>query len=687
MRRSVLLPLLVSLAAPSAAGAADLPQGVTRVDAPVTRTITTQRAVARQCTARPLPGRAGVVTRTFRAPADGEVTVRLAGTGDWDLALFDRKGRLVASSAAFGATEVAQSGLRRGARLTVQACRRSGSRSARLTTRFVHLDLAAINAAATGTVSLLKVAVPSPAALESLETAGLDVTHEVGDGFATIVAYGDRDLATLRGLRLGYEVLEGDLLASDRRARAADARAEGPSLLPSGRTTYRQYADYQAELKQWVEQYPALAKPVTLKERSFQGREIQAVEISGPGDDGRPVFTLGALHHAREWPAAEAAMEFGWDLLKNGGTDPEIARVLRDVRVVIMPLTNPDGFIVSRAAPDPTNDAFGAYSLATGVVVFGGSLQYKRKNCNPLVPGAGAVLPCELAIGVDNNRNYGTKWGGPGASSNPNDQGYRGDGPFSEPETRAVQELSSKRNSPVHYSLHNVAAKVLRPPGLRSQGDTTPDRDALEELGQLVTDATGYANEVSYQLYDTTGTTKDWGYDALGQYAYTVELGPKGGKFHAAYSTNVIGEYDGKGEYEGKGLRKGLIDSALYTRRADQTSRLTGTATPGATLRITKEFTTETWPVCTIADPTPVDVAAISCVRPGSVIKVPEKIDITTEVPADGSFEWWLNPSTRPFVEQDEAYTLTCEVNGITRHTQQVVARRGQAHAVALDGC
>jgi hypothetical protein len=59
-------------------------------------------------------------------------------------------------------------------------------------------------------------------------------------------------------------------------------------------------------------------------------------------------------------------------------------------------------------------------------------------------------------------------------------------------------------------------------------------------------------------------------------------------------------------------------------------------------------------------------------------MEIPEKLDITTQVPASGKFTWWVNPSTRPYAKAPEAYTLTCEDAGTVISTQDVVVARGQ---------
>jgi hypothetical protein len=652
-----------------------------------TSTLSAARAVRQDCLAGELAGRAGVARTRWTAPADGVLTARLRGgsTGDWDLVAFDAQGHRLAGSAAFAADEVVQVGLRRGATVALQACRRTGARSVPLTTQFARVDAAEFARANRATVRVVRVTVPSRRAFERLEASGLDVTHASSSGSAQVVTYGPADLHTLRGLGLPFRTEVPDLVARTRESRRADAafaRRVGLSALPSGRTAYRSYEDYQTDLRRMVEQYPERAQKVDLKTKSFQGREIQVVEIAENvknGDDGRPVFFLGAVHHAREWPASETAMEFAWDLLKNHATDPKLARILREVRVVIMPLTNPDGFVSSRTALDPDGGTL------TGAFPTGGNFAYRRKNCNPLVVPSGAV-PCEAAIGVDNNRNYATDWGGPGASTSPIDQSYRGPGPNSEPETKAVIELNSMLNAPVHISAHNVAAKVLRPPGLEADG-LAPDEDAMKALGQLMATPTGYTNEFGWKLYDTTGTTKDWGYDALGQYSYTVELGPAGGDFHGDYKKHVVEQYTPTtGKLKGRGLREAYINAALYTRTEAETGRLTGAAPAGATLRLTKDFASETYPVCTVASPLAVNtVEAVDyCVAPAEVQKVPEHVEITMTVPSDGQYTWWLNPSTRPFAKAPESYTLTCEIGGAVKETTTVFLARGETKALDL---
>src|SRR5687768_16558037 len=86
-----------------------------------TKTLSVARSADRDCTAKVLSsGTSGVARTTFTAPAEGTLRAHLAGSprsGDWDLAAFDSRGRLIAGSKAFFANEIVTANLRPGARV------------------------------------------------------------------------------------------------------------------------------------------------------------------------------------------------------------------------------------------------------------------------------------------------------------------------------------------------------------------------------------------------------------------------------------------------------------------------------------------------------------------------------------------------------------------------------------------
>lgn len=501
----------------------------------------------------------------------------------------------------------------------------------------------ATNTVATEKVQILRVATPGRAARNRLVRLGLDVTEHMGPGYLDVVAHNSGDRATLKRAGFTWTVLVADVEAAERARRAADrayaANKPGGSALPSGRTTYRTLADYDAELAALASAYPSRARMFTLNHPSLEGRSVRALEVSNnvAADDGRPTFLVMGVHHAREWPSSELTLEFAYDLLQNAST-ARIQNILDNARVVFVPVVNPDGFEVSRS---------GAYEM-------------KRKNCRLVdgqLPAAGAcALKVNQALGTDPNRNYGAKWGGPGSSTLVDSEIYRGGGPFSEPETQNIRELVSTRQVVGHVSNHTYSALVLRPPGYAADG-LAYDEPLLKSLGDQMAAEMGYDSIYGWQLYDTTGTTEDWTYSATGGLGFTFELGTNG--FHPVFKSIVPLYLGGTRKVPGGGVREALLIAAESAVNTARHSVIEGTAPAGVTLRLTKSFLTSTWDGATFTD----------------------TLDDTMVVPTSGSWTWHVNPSTRPAVAGaggTESWTLTCENPvGTVLETQQVTVARG----------
>jgi dihydroneopterin aldolase len=554
--------------------------------APTTKKLTISASTVQSCTDRLVrAGTQGASVTRWTAPLTGYVQVRLNGDerNDWDLALFDsRSGRLLDASLAWGANEMTQAWVKRGQSLTVQACRLGGPSA------IEPLEITPVKVAASvlnrrpAKESLVSIPIATKLDFSALEATGINL-DEVPNGHRAIaVLAGPADAAKVHKAGYSFKTLIPDMAAAERGYRAQDsrvARAKEKSALPSGRTTYRHYPDIQADLKKLVKKHKGLVKPLTLPVKTFQGRDIAGVEITErvkARDNGKPIFWLMAEHHAREWPSAEAATEFAIYLAQKFRHNRRVTNLLKRVRVVVTPVINVDGYLTSREATDPADisgDPAQAPSLAESVAPPGGSLAYRRKNCH----GASddPSTPCNLQYGIDNNRNYGAGWGGPGAGTDPNTQNYRGEDMWSEPENQAVWHYSQRHDVTTLITTHNFASLVLRPPGRHNDG-LAPDETALKKLGDHMARDTGYTSEYGYQLYDTSGTTEDWNYAAAGTFGYTIEMGPDsshGGNFHISYQDGVIDQWTGAQTLDGKG--KGLRDALL--RAADLLAATTTT--------------------------------------------------------------------------------------------------------------
>ena len=519
-------------------------------------------------------------------------------------------------------------------------------------------------ALAADAVALVRVSTPTRADKDRLSALPLDLTEHAGEDYVEVVLHGAPDVDLLRSAGFDFEVEIADLVARDRERReldAAYAAATVRSELPSGRDSYRTLADYEAELAQLAKDNPGLVKELVLPHRTIEGREVKGIEITKDVDaaDGKPVFLLMGLHHAREWPSGEHAIEFAHDVI-NGvkAGRPTINDLMSRTRLIVVPVVNPDGYHQSylsgqavdlRSTEDETVTILGTPGNA-----------YKRKNCRPangvtsIPEGTCTAFYSQggFGPGVDLNRNYGGLWGGAGAAATPEDPTYRGEGPFSEPETRNIQALVSSRQVTTLISNHTFSNLVLRPPGVRAQG-APPDEPVLEALGRSMSNRNGYTNQPSYALYDTTGTTEDWSYGATGGMGYTFEIGEE---FHPPYE-RVVAHYVGgrdfaEGEqppagYTGGGNRAAYFDALKATANANLHSVITGTAPAGATLTLLKEFATTTSPVVTPTGSTGPRQAFL------------DRLESSMVVPGNGRFAWHVNPSTRPDVMSRRLEILT----------------------------
>ncbi|WP_040337173.1 M14 family zinc carboxypeptidase [Candidatus Blastococcus massiliensis] len=505
---------------------------------------------------------------------------------------------------------------------------------------------------------LVTVDTPMREDKQLLQTLGLDLTEHAGHDYVEVVLHTPADLTALVGAGLDYDVRIPDLVARGaeiNELNAAYAAATDTSPLPSGRDSYRTLEDYNADMTALETQRPDLVKRFALPHRSMDGREIFGLEIgkdvTGP-DRGLPVFLMLGVHHAREWPSGEHAMEFAVDLVKNYGTDRRITDLVDRSRVVVVPVVNPDGFDLSRT-DGGVIDLREADRGGTATILGTPGNAYKRKNCR-LVDGqdtpdgtcrvGSLTSPGGYGTGVDLNRNYGGYWGGPGASDLFADPTYRGAAPFSEPETQNIRELVSGRHVTTLITNHTFSNLVLRPngaaPDLVPGSEGIPlgdphDEAELKALGDAMAAQNGYTSQHAWELYDTTGSTEDWSYNATGGFGYTFEIGEH--EFHPPFP-EVVDEYLGAEEYAGKGNREAYLVALENAVNPETHSVLTGKAPAGATLRLKKTFATPTWD--------------------GSI---QDTLDTTMTVGQNGKFTWHVNPSTRPVVMDRQVETLSGE--------------------------
>ncbi|HNT75534.1 MAG TPA: M14 family zinc carboxypeptidase [Anaerolineae bacterium] len=379
----------------------------------------------------------------------------------------------------------------------------------------------------------------SPAELAEL-AARLDVWEVHRDaqtsGAGYVVAYvsaADAERLTAGGLELQV---------------ASGAPAQ-PETIP-GFACYRTVEEIYAQLEQWVEVYPELTESFTIGQ-SYEGRPLQVLRLTNEatGAEQKPVFFLMANIHGRELITPETALVFIQRLLENYGVDPDVTWLLDAHLIYVLVSANPDGHVKNEA---------------------GQPWAYWRKNTRP-------YGSCSAdTYGIDLNRNSSFHWGGPGASSYPCDDTYRGPSAASESETAQLEDFVAtlfpdQRGSDVadaapddatgvFITLHSYSNLVLWPWG--DVSTPAPNHLQLQMLGRRLAAFNGYEPDQAVGLYPTSGTTDDWAYGELGIAAYTFEIGNSGDGFYPACS-----RYDT--------LIQPNVEALLYAAKVARTPYLT----------------------------------------------------------------------------------------------------------------
>lgn len=323
-----------------------------------------------------------------------------------------------------------------------------------------------------------------------LELADDVWTERVGVG-PVDVRLSPASLAALDATGIDYDLRIADVqLAVDAEA-ARIAAAPTPTSAPAWFSEFRDYDAIDGYLDELAAEFPDL---LTIENvgSSLEGRAIRGMKMTAGSSSGKAGVMMTAMIHAREWLSPMTVMCIA-DTLMRERSDPRIAAVLDSLVVYVVPVQNPDGYVYSWSGD-----------------------RYWRKN----VRGG---------YGVDLNRNWAYEWGGPGSSGSTFDENYRGDAPFSEPESTAVsQYMASKDELVASVDFHSFASLILYPWGY--QYGAAPDSAQLSmiagDMSAGMQGSTGhYFDPIQgSELYPASGVVDDYAYGELGLMAFTIEL-------------------------------------------------------------------------------------------------------------------------------------------------------------------
>ena len=248
---------------------------------------------------------------------------------------------------------------------------------------------------------------------------------------------------------------------------ASDLRDLLPSLKLPGRGEYHSYSELTTDFQALTTSYPDLCRLFDIG-TSVQGRTLWALEITDYPDshEVEPEVRLIGAHHGNEDISVEVPYDIAHHLLENYTTDPDIANLVDNYEIWIIPMMNPDG-------------------LENG----------SRENAN----------------GVDLNRNYGYM----------RDSGDLS-GAYSQPETKAIRDHALDHNFCLSLSYHSGAEYVNYL--WNYTPITTPDNSYIVALSQAYDAYVNYGITEGYDWYQTKGDCNDWSYGTYGGMDWTIEL-------------------------------------------------------------------------------------------------------------------------------------------------------------------
>lgn len=313
-------------------------------------------------------------------------------------------------------------------------------------------------------------------AASALGTLGFDVAGFSPETGAAGVVASDSDLGRLR--ELGYTwVLR---------------RTAGPGERAEALQDYVDPAEISAYLDQVEAQHPDLAKKISLSDPLFEGQVVYAMKITAGAseDSDKPAFVLNAQHHAREVMTPEIALDCIGTLTSRYGSDPRVTRWLDELVVWVVPSVNPDG----------ANHVFTADNMW-------------RKNRHP-------------NCAVDINRNYPFSWNAcEGSDDFCASQVNRGEGPESEPETRAMDRLMAEAHATFSINYHQYGEFIVYPLGCEQSSDAAIFEAVGDGLVAGLVNDDGFAGRYDIGKTSIGGMSVDTEYGRYGTFPYLIETG------------------------------------------------------------------------------------------------------------------------------------------------------------------
>ncbi|NXS62672.1 CBPA2 Carboxypeptidase, partial [Brachypteracias leptosomus] len=265
--------------------------------------------------------------------------------------------------------------------------------------------------------------------------------------------------------------------------------------------TYHTLDEIYAELDHLASEHSSLVSKIQIGE-SYEKRPLYVLKFS-TGGSNRPAIWLDAGIHSREWVTQASAVWMANKIASDYGTDPSITALLDKMDLFLLTVSNPDGYVFTHTR-------------------------------NRMWRKTRSKIPGSVCVGVDPNRNWDAGFGGrdkgPGASSNPCSESYRGPSANSEVEVRSVVDfIKSHGNIKAFLTLHSYSQLLMYPYGYKC---TEPaDYVELDALGKAAASSikslygtTFTVGSICTTIYQASGGSIDWSYDQGIKYSFAFEL-------------------------------------------------------------------------------------------------------------------------------------------------------------------
>ncbi|XP_020377044.1 carboxypeptidase A1-like isoform X1 [Rhincodon typus] len=303
---------------------------------------------------------------------------------------------------------------------------------------------------------------------------------------------------------LEYNDIQYSVMIEDLQVMIDNEKAELEQMTMMERSTSSfNYGKYHTlnEIYSWMDslanEFPGLVQKQQIG-TSFEGRPLYVLKFS-TGGTGRPAIWIDSGIHAREWVSPASAIWMAKKISSDYGQEPFITSLLRKMDIYMEIVVNPDGYVYTHTK-------------------------------NRLWRKTRSTRPGRKCVGVDANRNFDAGFGGPGTSSNPCMETYRGPYPNSEHEVAAIVNfVQSHRNIKSFITIHSYSQLLMFPFGYKCvppanyQELDALAKSAVSSLATLY--GTRYKiGSICEAIYQASGGSIDWTYNEGIKYSFAFEL-------------------------------------------------------------------------------------------------------------------------------------------------------------------